>query len=471
MLRVSAKTGQFVLSDNVKLSALLSAQRTHGTSPLYTVVNGGKGGGPITSRSISMRVEIEGELTHRFLILYHHHLLRRPLPGPVKSASTPPPPSIRPLSRVKMSPDKSTMALGGSRPSPLDGDRPRSRSSAHSESRSPHRRTRSLPPHAFDRDRSRTGTESHEEELSYGTNEDEDDDYNMEAELDLDNDTIRAAQLPTHAPVSTPVPSVGADSWDGQELDPSVVHNAVVEYSQALHLSPRDSWNTVTRMATEALHDITMLFRHARAELIAAGETDETMRQVEETYRPIANALDALNMELADTFVRGLSLDPRHYSSVLSEYGLVDRPPRPLFRPADAPLRRPPRLPAHQRQLALAPPPAPRRSHRTFANSAEMSRCSRATPSSRRGTSPTCHPPRNRVPSPPRPGRSPGPRTLGRRTTRARARPGPATSHLRRFRPPRSPCVNAEERTRPRPVKTGPRTRYRTRPTPQTQKR
>ncbi len=82
-----------------------------------------------------------------------------------------------------MPPDQHEPAIGSSRPSPMDGDRPRSRSMTPSENCSPLRRAISLPP----RPDSRPSSEHDLETVSLGT---PDEDL-MDELPDPDEDTIR----------------------------------------------------------------------------------------------------------------------------------------------------------------------------------------------------------------------------------------------------------------------------------------
>ncbi|KAL1944176.1 hypothetical protein VTO73DRAFT_3361 [Trametes versicolor] len=98
--------------------------------------------------------------------------------------------------------------------------------------------------------------------------------------------------------------------------------------SQPLRISPSDNWHTVTQLAADAIHDIRMLFRDVRSELLAAVESPNML---EATYNPIANELDSLGAELDELFVQSLGLEPRHYQwtmPFLDGLGRFPRPPR-----------------------------------------------------------------------------------------------------------------------------------------------
>ncbi len=93
--------------------------------------------------------------------------------------------------------------------------------------------------------------------------------------------------------------------------------------SQQLRISPSDDWHAVTQIAADAIHDIRMLFRDVRGELMASVESPNMLQAI---YNPIANELDSLGAELHELFVQNLGMEPRHYQWSLSFLGLSSAP-------------------------------------------------------------------------------------------------------------------------------------------------
>ncbi|KAI0822543.1 hypothetical protein BC628DRAFT_668292 [Trametes gibbosa] len=161
-----------------------------------------------------------------------------------------------------MPPDRHEPAKGGSRPSPLNGDRPRSRSTTPSENCSPLRRSISLPPGTESRPRSEHGSDT----VSLGTRDD--DEEFMDDAPDPENDTVRVPIAPPTAGTPSGLATaggVGAESVTafGDEYGPDDYRVR----SQRLRISPSDDWHAVTQIAADAIHDIRMLFPRASARL------------------------------------------------------------------------------------------------------------------------------------------------------------------------------------------------------------
>ncbi|KAI0720227.1 hypothetical protein C8T65DRAFT_735979 [Cerioporus squamosus] len=214
-----------------------------------------------------------------------------------------------------MSPDRHK-AHGGSRPSPVDGERPRSRSVTPSSDRdSPRRRTQSLPPRDPD------GPE--DDVVDFGENEDDENSMDTTPEEDS---TVRMPIQPRDvAPADEHPPTPLSES--APEPTPGPYSGDYEVRSMPLQLDSNDPWHVVTHVVADAIHDIQDLFRRARPELMEHAEATNALRAI---YNPIANALNALNTELDDTFVQALQFEPRHYRTV-GERSLDRFPSLPPF--------------------------------------------------------------------------------------------------------------------------------------------
>ncbi|KAI0824725.1 hypothetical protein BC628DRAFT_1419832 [Trametes gibbosa] len=147
----------------------------------------------------------------------------------------------------------------------------------------------------------------------------------MDDAPDPENDTVRVPIAPPTAGTPSGLATAGGVGTEsvtafGDEYGPDDYRVR----SQRLRISPSDDWHAVTQIAADAIHDIRMLFRDVRGELLASIDSPNMLQA---TYNPIANELDSLGAELDELFVQSLGMEPRHYQWKLAFLeGIGNRP-------------------------------------------------------------------------------------------------------------------------------------------------